>query len=237
VGKDATLECKVFGSPKPEVKWANKLLASGIEGVHYSVDQVAFWDKSGFSCWVSCFRVLEQVNAEGVSRLRLKNVKKTDADEYSCFFKNTEGNDSAIGRLHVRGEYETSSFHPKKTWFIKTDGFPTDATVFTVQPHSTEVAAGKRLILPCQVAHDPLLVPDFQWLHYNRPITNDWAKVGVRVDPHNHALVVDEPSGNLSGNYTCRVVTSLDSVEHSVTVLVKGETGIFRISVPHCIGL
>lgn len=42
VGKDATLSCQVFGSPKPEVKWANKLLASGIEGVHYVVDPVIY---------------------------------------------------------------------------------------------------------------------------------------------------------------------------------------------------
>lgn len=176
-GKDAVMECKVFGSPKPEVKWANKLLASGIEGVHYDI---------------------EPVNADGLTKLRLKSVKRSDADDYSCFFKNSEGNDSAVRTLVVR-----------------------DATVFTATSPSVQVAAGKRLVLPCKAAHDPVLSAEYHWFHYGKPITTEWNRLAVYVDPDDHSLVVEEPAGNFSGNYTCRVVTPLDSVEHQFVLTVK----------------
>uniref|UniRef100_A0A915L052 Fibronectin type-III domain-containing protein n=1 Tax=Romanomermis culicivorax TaxID=13658 RepID=A0A915L052_ROMCU len=43
----------------------------------------------------------------------------------------------------------------------------------------------------------------------------------VHVDPDTHALIINDPSGNETGAYTCEVRTALDSAKHTVTITVK----------------
>lgn len=80
VGKNATLVCKVFGSPKPHVVW-NGLALQGTVGVHYDVIPVSY---------------------DGYTELRLRNVKKEESGDYECSFRNKHGDDKAIGKLVVR---------------------------------------------------------------------------------------------------------------------------------------
>uniref|UniRef100_A0A4W5L3J4 Contactin 3a, tandem duplicate 2 n=1 Tax=Hucho hucho TaxID=62062 RepID=A0A4W5L3J4_9TELE len=80
--------------------------------------------------------------------LRITNVTKYDAGSYTCFARNRFGTSSTTGRLLI-----------------------TDPTRITQGPVDMEIIVGESIVLPCQIACDPVLDVFFSWAFNGQLIT------------------------------------------------------------------
>lgn len=78
IGRDPTLACKFFGSPRPKVTW-------------HSPTQLG--NKN------------QEVDPTGIFRLRLYDVDKVHEGQYECYAENKHGNASGKGSLTIRSMF------------------------------------------------------------------------------------------------------------------------------------
>lgn len=208
VGQNATLRCKVFGSPKPTVEWTSsnpRML--GVDGVHYDTIDVDY---------------------DGYTELRLKDLKKEDEGRYECSFKNQYNSTSSSGNLLVRGWWQffrSLIFESFSCTFHALSALNYSApTVIVSSPTNQTVTAGTRIELKCSAKHDEKnLKLKYFWFVHDQPVTNEDQ---ITIDPDNllTTLTIDSPTGSDSGAYKCVAQTKLDSAERTIYVVVKGET-------------
>ncbi|KAF6735513.1 Contactin-3, partial [Oryzias melastigma] len=131
--------------------------------------------------------------------LRLANVSKSDAGSYTCFARNRFGMSSTTGRLLVTGEL---CYLSRGRWTL-------------------EIIVGESIVLPCQIASDPVLDVSFSWAFNGQLIS--------KGDGH-FELVGGRTAGDLmirniqlyhSGKYICVVDTDVESLSAVAVLIVK----------------
>jgi neuronal cell adhesion protein len=206
-GKSVTLQCRVFGAPKPLVRWLrnNQELTGGR------------------------FRLLDSGDLE------IREVSFVDAGEYICDARNKFGNSSAGGTLVVKGISNTHFIihsvpqqNPRHTHFpLKKNPTrhsnvfypPTEHTRIVDVPEDYEVAAGTTATFRCSAVTDSTLTLQIDWLRNNQQIDFDAEQRYVKLQ--DNSLTIDKTTEIDSGVYTCVARTEYDNATASATLTVQ----------------
>ncbi|XP_072238958.1 contactin-3 [Leuresthes tenuis] len=136
--------------------------------------------------------------------LQIANVTKRDAASYTCIAKNQFGTASTTGRLLV-----------------------TDPTRITMRPTNMEIIVGESIVLPCQIARDPVLDVSFSWAFNGQLIdfqrdSDHFERVGGSISGD---LMIRNIQLNHGGKYVCVIDTDVESLSTSAILVVKGPPG------------
>ncbi|XP_077582191.1 contactin-3 [Stigmatopora nigra] len=177
LGSEVTLECKPQASPPA----------------------ISLWKKDN-----EMLQRNERITLFSSGTLKISNVTRGDAANYTCIAKNQFGSASTSGELIV-----------------------TEPTRITVRPTNTEIIVGESIVLPCQIACDPALDVSFSWAFNGQLIDfqqdgNHFERVGGSVSGD---LMIRNIQLNHGGKYVCVIDTEVESLSTSAILVVKGPPG------------
>ncbi|KAJ8409219.1 hypothetical protein AAFF_G00234170 [Aldrovandia affinis] len=137
--------------------------------------------------------------------LRISNVSKSDAGNYTCVARNQFGVASSGGSLLVK-----------------------EPTIISTPPSTLDVTVGESIVLPCQVTHDRSLELKFTWF-FNEQLISFGSQGGYfeKVGGHSAGdIMIRNIQLRHSGKYTCAVQTKVDSISIAADLVVRGPPGL-----------
>ncbi|XP_023649827.2 contactin-3-like isoform X1 [Paramormyrops kingsleyae] len=146
----------------------------------------------------------ERISLYPNGTLRISNVTRRDGGSYTCIARNQFGTASTTGRLLV-----------------------TEPTKIIQRPSDMEIIVGESIVLPCQVACDPVLDVSFSWAFNGQLIdfykeVDHFERVGGAVSGD---LMIRNIQLRHGGKYVCIVETDVESLSSAAVVVVKGPPG------------
>ncbi|KAL7988246.1 hypothetical protein Chor_007165 [Crotalus horridus] len=169
------LHCKTFGAPRPKVQWFMEDMNPALK------DERTFIFTNG--------------------SLKLQEVRREDAGNFTCLAENDQNNVSIIARLVVKG-----------------------ATQIEEGPVNMEKKQGESVIFYCKVLFDESIPKrGIQWRLNGKDIeeSDDNNKYIIG----DMSLTVTNVDYSDQGTYSCLAWTTLDSVEKNANLLVYGKPG------------
>ncbi|XP_061470237.1 neural cell adhesion molecule L1 isoform X1 [Rhineura floridana] len=171
----AILHCETFGAPRPTVKWLT-------EDMYFIVEDYR-----------------SSLSTNGT--LKLKEVQRSDAGNFTCLAENDQNNISIVAHLVVKG-----------------------ATQFEVEPTNAEEKKGGSATFHCKVVFDET-IPEhgIEWHRKGQLIeeSDDNDKYFINET----SLTITDLDYSDQGIYSCLAWTTLDSVEKSAKLFVYGNPG------------
>lgn len=82
-----------------------------------------------------------------------------------------------------------------------------------------EVTVGKPLVVECNAKHDSNLKVKYTWITNGQVVESSDR---IKIDPVGNKLIIDNPTGFDSGEYSCVAETDLDNVTSKAQITVKG---------------
>ncbi|KAK9407622.1 neural cell adhesion molecule L1 [Crotalus adamanteus] len=169
------LHCKTFGAPRPKVQWFMEDMNPALK------DERTFIFTNG--------------------SLKLEEVRREDAGNFTCLAENDQNNVSIIARLVVKG-----------------------ATQIEEGPVNMEKKQGESVMFYCKVLFDESIPKrGIQWRLNRKDIeeSDDNNKYIIG----DMSLTVTNVDYSDQGTYSCLAWTTLDSVEKNANLLVYGKPG------------
>ncbi|XP_039184616.1 neural cell adhesion molecule L1 isoform X2 [Crotalus tigris] len=169
------LHCKTFGAPRPKVQWFMEDMNPALK------DERTFIFTNG--------------------SLKLEEVRREDAGNFTCLAENDQNNVSIIARLVVKG-----------------------ATQIEEGPVNMEKKQGESVMFYCKVLFDESIPKrGIQWRLNGKDIeeSDDNNKYIIG----DMSLTVTNVDYSDQGTYSCLAWTTLDSVEKNANLLVYGKPG------------
>uniref|UniRef100_A0A8C2YNV9 Contactin 6 n=1 Tax=Chinchilla lanigera TaxID=34839 RepID=A0A8C2YNV9_CHILA len=177
VGGDIAIECKPNAFPRAAISWKR-----GTETLRQSKRVFLLEDGS----------------------LKIHNVTRSDAGQYTCVATNQFGIAKNTGSLIVK-----------------------ERTIITVPPSKMDVTVGESIVLPCQVSHDPSIEVVFVW-SFNGVIIDLQKRVAhfERIGGESVGdLMIRNIQLSHSGKYLCTVQTTLERLSAVADIIVRGPPG------------
>ncbi|XP_029115512.1 neural cell adhesion molecule L1-like protein isoform X2 [Scleropages formosus] len=174
VGTTVLLHCKVFSSPPSVTTWAKGDTVDSVAGENFYIQE----DGS----------------------LKIHNVQKEDAGEYTCFSINSQGNATILASLDIK-----------------------EATQIVEHPQNLHVVSGNTAQFTCRASYDESLTRSFEvhWEKDNVEISLNQTEF-PRYFVEENVLHITNVSHSDQGTYQCVVRTSLDQDLASALLIVQG---------------
>lgn len=198
-GKLAEFNCRVEGSPKPEIQWflnGKPLRAGGKISI---------------------------VEERGLYILRINNVTDADVGKVKCVAKNALAEIQHEVSLEIAGEQLAPTIVDKSAsteikagekieFFVKVSGAPAPTGNLPPRSHS--------------FIHDAVHLLAVTWSRKGMPISNN-ELYQLRTENDTHYLLVKNAAADVAGNYVITVTNAAGSVSEEIDLHVTGLTTLF----------
>ncbi|XP_078478343.1 LOW QUALITY PROTEIN: contactin-3-like, partial [Lampetra planeri] len=203
----SSAQLMVLASPPSFSKSPLKALLKARSGSEVTLECKPQASPSAISLWKKGNEILqrnERITLLANGTLKITNVTRRDAADYTCVAKNQFGIASTTGRLII-----------------------TEPTRITMRPTNMEIIVGESIVLPCQIACDPALDVSFSWAFNGQLI--DFQRDGDQFEKVGGSISGDLMIRNIQlsngGKYVCIIDTEVESLSASAILVVKGPPG------------
>ncbi|XP_038155797.1 neural cell adhesion molecule L1-like protein isoform X5 [Cyprinodon tularosa] len=172
-GKGVIMHCKVFSSPPSTITWSKDDLSESVDGPRFTV--------------------------HNNGSLEINSVEESDAGQYTCLAKNTEGSSAIDAMLYIK-----------------------DPTRIVLAPEDLQILKGTTARLSCLAEYDKSFSNDFEllWEKDNTEIALNYTEDSSRYILEDSNLHIVNVSHSDQGVYRCVAKTPLDRDTASASLMV-----------------